>query len=262
MQHERTSHPVQALCVVQSQSQLAPRLYELRLAAPEIVQAACPGQFVHIACGGQFLRRPISICEASSETLRIVFQTKGAGTQWLSERRPGDTLDVLGPLGHGFDLPALGASPVFVGGGIGVPPLLLAMRKAKERGAAPSAILGFRSRSTVILENEFRALGGVSVATDDGTYGVHGFVSDVLEGCADTVTGVAACGPRGMLRAIASIAAAHGLPCQVSMEERMGCGIGACLVCACALKDARGETRYGHVCKDGPVFDAKEVDWT
>ncbi len=254
--------PTQTACTVAGRAELGERLYALELDAPGLAQDARPGQFVHIACGSQFLRRPISICEASGDRLRIVFQAKGEGTQWLSERKPGDPLDVLGPLGNGFDLSRLGERPVFVGGGIGVPPLLLAMRKAKEQGAEPSAILGFRSRSAAILEDEFRSLGAVSVTTDDGSYGVHGFVSDVLEGCADHATAVAACGPRGMLRAVASIAEAHGLPCQVSLEERMGCGIGACLVCACALKGEDGQTRYGHVCKDGPVFDAKEVDWT
>lgn len=260
--HENRGGPVRELCAVTGFEQFAGRLYALELAAPAIAQAARPGQFVHIVCGDQFLRRPISICDTAGETLRIVFQAKGAGTQWLAGRSPGDMLDVLGPLGNGFDLSALGGRPVFVGGGIGVPPLLGAMRAAKAQGASPAAILGFRSQDAVILEEEFSAIGEVFVATDDGSYGIHGFVSDVLKQRADGVTAVAACGPRGMLRAVAAIAGAHGLSCQVSMEERMGCGIGACLVCACALKGEDGQTRYGHVCKDGPVFDAKEVDWS
>lgn len=139
--------------------------------------------------------------------------------------------------------------------------ILVLLLSAKAQGAAPRAILGFRSRDAVILEDDFRALGPVEIATDDGSYGVHGFVTTILENNLSDYSAVCACGPKGMLRAVASIAENAGLPCQVSMEERMGCGIGACLVCACALKNGDGGLRYGHVCKDGPVFDAKEVIW-
>lgn len=259
---EDTSHPAQESGVVTARRQLAAGLFEIQADAPGIASLARPGQFVHIACGdANFLRRPISICDVSGATLRLVFQQKGPGTAWLAARSEGDALDLLGPLGNGFDLSALGMRPVFAGGGIGVPPLLMAMRQAKANGASPTAVLGFRDRNAVILEEDFRALGNVLVATDDGSYGEHGFVTGLLEARAEGFTSVCACGPRGMLRAVAGVAQAHGLPCQVSMEERMGCGIGACLVCACALKGKDGGTHYGHVCKDGPVFDAKEVEW-
>lgn len=259
---EDTSHPVQAFGAVSARRQLAGGLFELQVTVPEIASLSRPGQFVHITCGdANFLRRPISICDAADGVLRLVFQQKGEGTAWLAARTEGDPLDLLGPLGRGFDLSALGPRPVFVGGGIGVPPLLLAMKQAKAQGMSPAAILGFRDRDAVILESDFRALGETLVATDNGSYGTHGFVTALLEARAGSFTSVCACGPRGMLRAVAGIAETHGLPCQVSMEERMGCGIGACLVCACALKGADGGTRYGHVCKDGPVFDAKEVEW-
>lgn len=241
-------------------SRLADGLYQLVIHAPEIASCAKCGQFVHILCGeGNFLRRPISICDVDAPHLRIVFQVKGEGTKWLSERKAADKLDLLGPRGRGFDLAKLGAKPVFIGGGIGVPPMLYATKCAQNAGAKPSAILGFRSQSAVILEEDFAC--PATVCTDDGSYGVHGFVSDVLKQQAAGFTGVAACGPKPMLKAIAAIAKQAGLPCQVSMEERMGCGIGACLVCACALNAENGETRYGHVCKDGPVFDAEEVQW-
>ncbi len=252
--------PVQADCEVSAVKRLSERLYELVMTAPELAVRARPGQFVHVLCGGEtFLRRPISICDVSGGSLRLVFQVKGAGTAWLSERAPGDMLDVLGTLGNGFRLSGLGARPVFVGGGIGVPPLLLAMKAARAQGAAPAAILGFRSRSAVILESDFTALGNTEVTTDDGSYGIHGFVTGLLE--RREYTSVCACGPKGMLRAVAALAERAGVPCQVSLEERMGCGIGACLGCACALRDTDGGLRYGHVCKDGPVFDAKEVVW-
>ena len=253
---------IQEICRAASNTRLGEGLYQLVLDAPQIAAAAQCGQFVHIACGeGNLLRRPISICEAGEGRLRIVFQVKGEGTKWLAARKAGDTLDVLGPLGHGFDTAALGARPVFLGGGIGVPPMLQAAKCAKAAGAAPRAVLGFRNRGAVILEEDFRAVCETFVTTDDGSYARHGFVTDVLQELVADATGVAACGPKPMLKAIAAIAKQAGLPCQVSMEERMGCGIGACLVCACALKAENGETRYGHVCKDGPVFNAEEVEW-
>ena len=253
---------IQEICRAASNTRLGEGLYQLVLDAPQIAAAAQCGQFVHIACGeGNLLRRPISICEAGEGRLRIVFQVKGEGTRWLADRKEGDTLDVLGPLGHGFDTAALGARPVLLGGGIGVPPMLQAAKCAKAAGAAPRAVLGFRNKGAVILEEDFRAVCETFVTTDDGSYARHGFVTDVLQELVADATGVAACGPKPMLKAIAAIAKQAGLPCQVSMEERMGCGIGACLVCACALKAENGETRYGHVCKDGPVFNAEEVEW-
>ena len=253
---------IQEICRVADCTRLGEGLYSVTMHAPAICEQTQVGQFVHIACGeGNLLRRPISICEAGEGRLRIVFQVKGEGTKWLAARKAGDTLDVLGPLGHGFDTAALGAKPVFLGGGIGVPPMLQTAKCAKAAGADPRAILGFRNKGAVILEEDFRAVCETFVTTDDGSYARHGFVTDVLKELVADATGVAACGPKPMLKAIAAIADEAGLPCQVSMEERMGCGIGACLVCACALKAENGETRYGHVCKDGPVFDAKEVEW-
>ena len=237
-------------------------LYRFVLECPDIAEIAAPGQFVHIACGeGNLLRRPISICDAGDGLLKIVFAVKGDGTKWLSERKAGDELDILGPIGHGFDLSKAGDRPVLIGGGIGVPPMLMTMKQAKANGAQPTAILGFRNQSAVILEEDFQALGTTYIATDDGSYGIHGFVSSVLEQHVGEFTSVLCCGPKGMLRALANIAEENGLSCQVSMEERMGCGIGACLVCVCGLKGENGETKYGHVCKDGPVFDSKEVEW-
>ena len=255
----------QELCVVTAHEACGSGLFALTLCAPEIAALAQPGQFVHIACGeGNLLRRPISICDVQGDSLKIVFQVKGEGTAWLSRRAAKDTLDVLGPLGHGFDLAALGARPVMIGGGIGVPPMLYTMKAAKAAGAQPTAVLGFRNQDAVILEKDFAAVGTTHICTDDGSYGAHGFVSDLLRLHSDTndFTGVCACGPKPMLKALAQIAEELDIPCQVSMEERMGCGIGACLVCACELKLKDGEgVRYGHVCKDGPVFDAKEVIW-
>lgn len=251
---------VEEIGLVLEQRKLGEGLFSLKIKAPEIVSSAQCGQFVHIATGeGNLLRRPISICDAENDMLHIVFQTKGEGTKWLSERKIGDMLNILGPLGHGYDLEKLGKNPVFIGGGIGVPPMLFAVKKCIESGGNPKAILGFRSKDAVILEKDFPC--ETLVCTDDGSYARKGFVTDLLKEQVDNATGVASCGPKPMLKGIAEIAEKAALPCQVSMEERMGCGIGACLVCACALQAENGETKYGHVCKDGPVFDAREVQW-
>ena len=253
---------IKEICKVKEHIAYGGALFGLVLEAEKISAMAQPGQFVHIACGeGNLLRRPISICDAGDGLLKIVFAVKGDGTKWLSERKAGDELDILGPIGHGFDLSKAGDRPVLIGGGIGVPPMLMTMKQAKANGAQPTAILGFRNPSAVILEEDFQALGTTYIATDDGSYGIHGFVSSVLEQHVGEFTSVLCCGPKGMLRALANIAEENGLSCQVSMEERMGCGIGACLVCVCGLKGENGETKYGHVCKDGPVFDSKEVEW-
>lgn len=251
---------IQETCIVLENQKLGEGLFSLLINAPKISSLALCGQFIHIAPGeGNLLRRPISICDAEKNTLHIVFQEKGEGTKWLSKRKKGDTLDVLGPLGHGYDLAKLGKSPIFIGGGIGVPPMLYTVKKCIEQGGTPKAILGFRSKDAVILEKSFPC--ETFICTDDGSYARKGFVTDLLKENIEKATGIGSCGPKPMLKAIAEIAEIANIPCQVSMEERMGCGIGACLVCACALKAENGETKYGHVCKDGPVFNAKEVQW-
>lgn len=249
-------------CGVAENTEIGVGVYLMVLEAPGIAEEAVCGQFLHISCGeARLLRRPISICTWIDGLIRIVYQVKGDGTKWLSERRIGDTLEVMGPLGHGFDIPALGEKPVFVGGGIGVPPMLGCAQTAKRNGTTPSAILGFRTKNAVILENDFKECCESFVTTDDGSYSRKGVVTDVLEELSGRITGVAACGPRIMLKGVATLAKKIGLPCEISLEERMGCGVGACLVCACALKGEDGEPHYGRVCRDGPVFNAEEVEW-
>lgn len=217
-----------------------------------------PGQFVHIRCGENLLRRPISVCNWSAEedTIRLVFEVRGEGTLWLSRRKAGDTLDILGPLGHGFSMEPEGRY-LLVGGGIGVPPMLGC---ACHGGQEHTAVLGFRSGAHAMLLDDFRKVcANVCVATDDGSLGHPGFVDELVqeELKQRKYTAVLACGPKAMLRAVARVSAEEGIPCQVSMEERMGCGVGACLVCACRMADGR----YRHVCKNGPVFEAGEVKW-
>ena len=221
-----------------------------------------PGQFVHIKCGdGLLLRRPISVCscmeDEPEDTLAIVFETRGEGTEWLANRPVGHSVDVLGLLGNGFDMKPEGRY-LLVGGGIGVPPMRGCAQYTQGRS---TAIVGFRSKEKAILLDLLEEeCGKLLVATDDGSLGYHGYVDALVrrELTEDkNYDAVLACGPKLMLRNVARVAEEFGIPCQVSMEERMGCGVGACLVCACDLK---GGARR-HVCKDGPVFDAREVDW-
>lgn len=241
-------------CPITDMQWLGEDIVALAMEAGELAKAALPGQFVNIKCGeGLLLRRPISICDIQDDALTVVFQVKGEGTRWLSQCQQGETLDVLGPLGHGFDLPE--GRVLVAGGGIGVPPMLYTARCA----AQADACVGFRSRRQAILLEELRQVcGQVSVASDDGSIGEQGFVDAQVRKALGqrSYAAVLACGPRPMLKSVAAAAAEYGVPCFVSMEERMGCGLGACLVCACSVGG-----HYRHVCKDGPVFDAKEVDW-
>ena len=256
---------VEQKCRVVKKTRMGDAIYMV-LAVGDMVRTSGvrPGQFIHIKCGdANLLRRPISICKwtgsKDGDTLTIVFEIRGEGTAWLSRRKAGDELDVMGPLGNGFDAAQPGHY-LLVGGGIGVPPLL-------ELGECLSwprtAVLGFRtgakaflpviSRFAVHCEKTY-------LCTDDGSLGRHGLVDaqvrDVLAKDS-SFTAVLACGPKPMLKSVAKAAAEFGIPCQVSMEERMACGVGACLGCALPMKDGS----IKHVCKDGPVFDAREVDW-
>ena len=239
---------------------LAKQIYDFTILCPDIAQVASEGQFVHILPEHFSLRRPISICGIDKEkgTLRIVFEAKGDGTNVIADTQQGGNIDMVGPLGHGFTLTEKKEKAVIVGGGIGVPPLL---PLAKHYGENAVVILGFRSADAVILKRDFEQTGAkVIICTDDGTTGVHGFVTEPLKDQAASADIIMSCGPMPMLKAISSIAESNNVDCQVSLEERMGCGVGACLVCACKVKK-NGSEHFGHVCKDGPVFDSKEVIW-
>ena len=253
---------IERKCRIIEKKQMGDAVYMV-LAVGDMVRTSGvrPGQFVHIKCGdANLLRRPISICEwtgsKGGDTLTIVFEVRGEGTAWLARRPVGHTVDVLGPLGNGFD--GSDGPYLLVGGGIGVPPMLGC---AGTSGGTSTAILGFRSRDKAILLDQFGSdCANCLVATDDGSLGYHGFVDALVRQELEKehhYQGVLACGPKAMLRSVAKVAAEFGVPCQVSMEERMGCGVGACLVCACDMADGSRK----HVCKDGPVFDSREVDW-
>ena len=254
---------VERKCRIVSKKQMGDAIY-MALEVGDMVRTSfrAPGQFVHIKCGDGFLlRRPISVCSCQEDDpddlLTVVFEVRGEGTDWLAKREVGEYLDVLGLLGNGFPMKREGRYLV-VGGGIGVPPMLGCAQYTNGRS---TAVLGFRSKEKSILLNCFEEeCAKVLVATDDGSLGHHGFVDALVRQELEqdkNYDAVLACGPKPMLRSVARVAEEFGIPCQVSMEERMGCGVGACLVCACDMADG---TRK-HVCKDGPIFDAREVDW-
>lgn len=244
---------------------LAQHCYDFHLLAPEIATLATPGQFVQVSVPGFFLRRPISICgvDRSAGTIRLVIEQRGAGTRILGELAAGESLAVLGPLGRGFTMldSSHGEDPptaVLVGGGIGVPPLLMA---AAHYGKHATAFVGFRTAGAVILTEDFKAQqNAITLCTDDGTAGHHGLVTAPLaehlqQHRPDLIY---ACGPRPMLQAVAELARQHEIPCELSLEERMACGVGACLGCACSVTEEEKQY-YAHVCKDGPVFPAEQV---
>lgn len=257
--------PVQTLCTVAEHTRLNNVAHSMTLEISKEMSAliSC-GQFVHIKCGDALLlRRPISICDwwegDRSDRLRLVFEVRGEGTEWLSHRRAGEQLDVLGPLGHGFDLS--GRKILLVGGGIGVPPLLCCAKAVGGRGGEVHAVFGFRDLGHQMLTGEFGdPCGDIAVISDDGSTGRKGFVTELAAEFLDRKGGfdsILACGPKPMLKAVTQLAQDRGVACQVSLEERMGCGVGACLVCACDMADGSRK----HVCKDGPVFLSTEVDW-
>ncbi len=241
---------------------LAQGIFEYLLHCPEAAAQAAAGQFLHLKTLGFSLRRPISICRIDREagSLTLVLEVRGPGTEALARLGEGDLMDFIGPVGHGFELLPPTASAVVVGGGIGTPPLL---ELGAHYGANAHAFLGFRTAGAVILADDFKALGcRVGVATDDGSSGHHGLVTHLLAGHLQTARPdiIYTCGPRPMIAAVAALAREHGVRCQVSLEERMACGVGACLGCACRTTGEDGSVVYRHVCKDGPVFEAGDVD--
>ncbi|MBQ9079093.1 MAG: dihydroorotate dehydrogenase electron transfer subunit [Ruminococcus sp.] len=248
--------------IIAEKSAIARNIYSFTISCPEIAQVAVPGQFVHIRIGSFTLRRPISICgiDPIKGTLRIVFEIRGEGTSAIADLNKGDVIDMLAPLGHGFTVNPDFKKVILIGGGIGTPPML---PLAKAYGEKAVAISGFRNASAVILQEDFAAAGAETIlCTDDGSAGIHGFVTQPLEELVGNggVDAVFACGPTPMLKRITEICKENSVYCEISLEERMACGIGACLGCACKTK-RNDEEYFAHVCKDGPVFKAEEVLW-
>ena len=218
----------------------------------DVSAITAPGQFVNIKLDGLYLRRPISVCDLSENTLTIIYKTVGKGTEQMAALPAGAKLDILTGLGNGYDLTVSGDRPVLLGGGVGVPPMYLLARKLMEQGKQVRVILGFNTASEVFYEEAFRALGAeVTVTTVDGSYGTKGFVTDVLKDM--DYTYFYTCGPEPMLKAVYRTAVTSG---QMSFEKRMGCGFGACMGCSC--KTIAGNKR---ICKEGPVMRKEEILW-
>ena len=210
-----------------------------------------PGQFVNIKLDGLYLRRPISVCDLQGNLLTIIYKVVGKGTEQLSEMKAG-TLDLLTGLGNGYDLAKSGASPVLLGGGVGVPPMYLLCKTLLAQGKSVQVILGFNTKNEVFFEQDFKDLGAnVTVTTVDGTYGQKGFVTDALAGC--DYSYFYTCGPEPMLKAVYRASRTSG---QLSFEKRMGCGFGACMGCSC-----KTVTGYKRICKEGPVLQKEEILW-
>lgn len=250
---------VKETAVVYSQEELAPEIYSMWITT-EAAKEARPGQFISVYSkdGSRLLPRPISICEADADEgrLRIVYRIAGVGTKEFSSFESGDSIDIMGPLGNGF--PQEGENVFLIGGGIGIPPML---ELAKNLNCEKQMVLGYRDEN-LFLKDEFEAYGEVFVATEDGSMGTKGNVLDAIRENGLTADVMYACGPTPMLRALKHYAEEHNIRCYISLEEKMACGIGACLACVCQSKevDHHSNVHNKRICKDGPVFLAQEVD--
>ena len=250
---------VKEKATVEGQKKLAEGVYSLLLKTT-ISAYAVPGQFISIFSndGSKLLPRPISICEIDKEngTLRVVYRVVGKGTTEFSSLTEGDSVEVMGPLGNGFPLES--GKAIVVGGGIGVPPML---ELTKQLGNDVVAVMGYRNDDLFLADEFIDAASELIVATDDGSVGVHGTVVDAMNENDLVADVIYACGPKPMLKGVAEYAAAKNIKCYVSMEERMACGVGACLGCVCESKekDDHSHVNNKRVCKDGPVFLSTEV---
>lgn len=234
-------------------------IYSMWLEAPSIAEIAKPGQFVSLYCrnGSCLLPRPISICEIDLKQgrIRLVYRVAGRGTKEFATLKAGESIEVMGPLGNGFTLE--GKKALLIGGGIGIPPML---ELAKQLTCEKQMVLGYRD--ITFLENEFNPYGKVYVSTEDGSKGIRGNVIDAILSNRLEADIIFACGPTPMLRGVKAYAQEHGIKAQLSLEERMACGIGACLGCVCKTKetDDHSNVKNKRICKDGPVFYADEVE--
>ncbi|GAE33885.1 dihydroorotate dehydrogenase electron transfer subunit [Halalkalibacter akibai] len=243
---------------------IAANIMELKCSGPLVKQMTQPGQFLHLRVDTSddlLLRRPISICDVDleEETVTMLYRVEGKGTKRLSSKQIGEKIDVLGPLGNGFPLEATerGETALLVGGGIGVPPLYNLSKQLKKRGVHVIHVLGFQSKENVFYEKEFLELGETYVVTVDGTYGEKGFVTDVIKEKHLSFDTMYTCGPTPMLSALQNAYSDRRL--FLSLEERMGCGVGACFACVCHVVGDETGTKYRKVCTDGPVFPVGEV---
>lgn len=253
--------------MILSQRMIGDKIYDLRLSVPRIAETARAGQFVNLFSKdrSRLLPRPISICEADPQLgiLRLVYRMTGSGTgtEEFSKLRSGDSIRLMGPLGNGFPLDEFpdGSRILLAGGGIGIPPMLETAKRLNQKRHPVITVLGYRDRS--FMAEEFAPFGELHIATEDGSSGVQGTVLDAMKTKGISADYILACGPRPMLAALKQYAEERKIPCLISMEERMACGIGACLGCVCATKktDAHTNVHNKRVCVDGPVFRAEDI---
>ena len=250
--------------LIVSQREIAPRIFEMTLSG-EMVLDMAPGQFLHLRVPdpSKLLRRPISICQIDkvNKVATIVYRVERAGTAILSQMKAGDRVDTMGPQGNGFDLSVVtsGQKALLIGGGIGVPPLVETAKQLAVKGVDVTSILGFANKEAVILEEELSAYGKVYVTTDDGSYGIKGYVSTVVDDLVqnETYDAIYSCGAPGMLKYVDQKFENHP-HAYLSMESRMACGMGACYACVVHLKNAQ-EAANKRVCEDGPVFETGKI---
>ena len=241
----------QGIYTISENTRLAEGIYRMVLAG-DSSDCTAPGQFINIKLEGHYLRRPISVCDWDKGSITIIYKVLGRGTEEMTALPIGTELDVLTGLGNGYDLSLSGDKPLLIGGGVGIPPLYNACRQLIAQGKKPTVILGFNTSADKFYTDEFAALGAEVVVTSaDGSIGLKGFVTDAMKDL--DYTYFYTCGPTAMLKAIDAIAKTSG---QLSFEERMGCGFGACMGCSC-------KTKYGNkrICKDGPVLVREEIIW-
>jgi len=254
---------------VTSQVKLASDIYSMWIKFPEgtdVLENALPGQFISIYCndGSRLLPRPISICGINKKdrVLRVVYRTAGKGTKEFARLETGDMLDVIAPLGNGFTIDSRQyKKPLLIGGGIGIPPMLGLASALKEAGCEVCAVLGYRDKDLFLAE-EFQPYASVYISTEDGSAGVRGNVIDAIRHYGIQPDVIYSCGPLPMLRGVKTYAGENNIKAWVSLEERMACGIGACLGCVCKSKEKDAHTNVNNkrICKDGPVFDCGEVE--
>lgn len=252
------------LTVVQNRP-VARNIWQMRLSGELARLAIQPGQFVHLRCGNSLyplLRRPISICDVdpAKEEVTLLYRVQGEGTRYFASLRSGDQVDVLGPLGSGFPVNngQKGEEALLIGGGIGIPPLYYLSKCLREKGVKVTHLLGFNQAEDCFLLDEFQALGPTLITTLNGSLGQQGVVTDLIGGPQKHCSYVYACGPLPMLKAVANLYNETDTTVYISLEQRMGCGVGACLACVCSTPQS--EYAYKKVCTDGPVFQLGEIN--
>ena len=269
MRNNRLSNTYDLRTVIRSNEAVADAHYLLRCECAEIAQYARPGQFIHVMVSqdtGMLLRRPFTIYTVDGHEITMLYQIIGEGTKRLSEMPKGAPLHVLGPLGNTFDFTTHPEPAILVGGGAGIASLMLLATALRKHDIQTFGLVGAQRQARLLSVADLEAIGITThIATDDGSIGRHGYVTDILIDMLEKMNWhrptIYACGPHGMLSAVAKIAANYGVPTQIAMENRMGCAMGVCLGCVCPVRIDKNTIEYQRVCTEGPVFNATDIAW-